>query len=119
MCVRQLLNVLKDGKANNNQQVWIPYYEYLSKSLPAQKGTDNRLAGRIFALLSIITQCNAHLRYKLQVDDEILPIADIEHDLAEVLNITHNITGIPTFKMQVFKEVVLQVYNSKKGPDRR
>ena len=117
MCVRQLLNVLKDGKENNNQQVWIPYYEYLSKSLPAQKGTDNRLAGRIFALLSIITQCNTHLRYKIQVDDEILPIADINHDLAEVLNITHNITGIPTFKMQVFKEVVLPVYNSKERPD--
>jgi hypothetical protein len=114
-CVSQLLKRLKEGK-EINQQVWIPYYQYLAESLPAEKGTDNRLTNRIFALLSIITQCNAHLRYKLQVDDELLPIADIEHDLAEVIHITHNITGIPTFKMKVFKEVLLEAYNEAKDP---
>jgi hypothetical protein len=116
LCVKQLLKILKEGK-EKNQHVWMPYYQYLAESLPAEKGTDNRVANRIFALLSIITQCNAHLRYKLQDGDEILPIADIEHDLAEVLNITHNITGIPTFKMKVFKEVVLAAYGAKIGPD--
>jgi hypothetical protein len=68
-------------------------------------------------LLSIITQCNAHKRYKLQVDDEILPTADIEHDLAEVLYITHNLSGIPTFKTKVFKDVIIAAYNTKDGPD--
>ena len=56
------------------------------------------------------------MRHRLQLQDEILPIANIEHDLAEALLITQNITGIPTFKMLVFRDVVLKAYEEQTTP---
>ncbi|MGH9984454.1 MAG: bifunctional DNA primase/polymerase, partial [Nitrososphaeraceae archaeon] len=110
--------ILQQTKKQKNSQTWIPYWSYLFESLPSEKGTDNRLATRVFHLLNIIAQCRAHLRCKLRDGDDILTIPDIKHDLTEVLHIIKNVSGIPTFKLKVFKEVFLQLYNSKTEPNK-
>jgi DNA polymerase family B len=98
--------------------VWIPFALILGKVLPAEKGTDNRVAKRIFSFLSIITQSRAHLRGRLEYGNESLAIADMNEDFHEVLHITQNLSGVPPFKLRVFKEVLLPLYKSKQGPDK-
>ena len=97
--------LIQEIQKKSNFETWIPYWSYLFESLPAEKGTDNRLATRVFHLLSIIAQCRSHLRCKLQDgENNIMTIPDIEHDLREVIYLIKNVTGIPTFKLKMFKK---------------
>jgi hypothetical protein len=60
----------------------------------------------------------AHLRGRLQYGAENLVIADLE-DLHEVLHITQNVSGMPTYKLNLFKDIFLEKYGSKASPDRK
>jgi hypothetical protein len=106
LCVDFLNEQIQTICQKKHPPVWIPYYKYLAKNLPSNKGTDSRTTKRIFSLLNIIPLTKAHLRDKLVYDVETLVIANIE-DLEETLRITNDITGIPTFKMKFFKEVFI------------
>ncbi|MGC2572218.1 MAG: hypothetical protein WA364_11960 [Candidatus Nitrosopolaris sp.] len=103
---------------HDTNPVWVPFAQILGKVLPAEKGTDNRVAKRIFSFLSIITQSRAHLRGRLEYGNESLAIADMDEDFHEVLHITQNLSGVPPFKLRVFKEVLLPLYKSKQEPDK-
>ena len=104
----ELLSNLKDN-------VWIPFYSILSESLPSEKGSDVRVAGRIFSLLNLITKINSINRPKLIIDNETLAITLLS-DLEEVLKLTHNITGIPSYKLDFFTDIFVPLYLSKKEP---
>ena len=52
-CILLIKNELLKNYYNG---VWIPYYNILSQSLPSEKGTDVRMAMRIFSLLKLITK---------------------------------------------------------------
>jgi DNA polymerase elongation subunit (family B) len=60
----------------------------------------------------------AHLRGRLEYGNESLAIADIDEDFHEVLHITQNLSGIPPFKLRVFREVFLPLYESKDAPNK-
>jgi hypothetical protein len=45
--------------------IWVPYAGILAEILPSNKGTDMRIAKRIFSLLTIIPIIKSHLRPKL------------------------------------------------------
>ncbi|CAN5398895.1 hypothetical protein BH18THE2_BH18THE2_26600 [soil metagenome] len=83
-----------------------------------EKGTDNRITKRIFSFLRIISLSRSHLRGKLQYGPENLVIANLDEDLHEVLHITQNVSGIPTYKLKLFKEVFLEKFKTKKDPDK-
>jgi hypothetical protein len=102
---------------NSNNPVWIPYTEILAEVLPAEKGTDTRATKRIFSFLQILPLAKAHLRHKLVLGTETLVIAALE-DLGQVLHITQNITGMPSYKLNFFKDGFLNLYRSKTGPDK-
>ena len=104
----ELLSNLKDN-------VWIPFYSILSESLPSEKGSDVRVAGRIFSLLNLITKINSINRPKLITENETLAITLLS-DLEEVLKLTHNITGIPSYKLDFFTDIFVPLYLSKKEP---
>jgi hypothetical protein len=89
--------------------VWIPFYRILAKALPAEKGIDTRAAKRIFSLLGIIPLTKAHLRPTLTFDSDKQVTAMLE-DLHETLHITQNVSGIPTFKMALFKNIICQLW---------
>ena len=89
---------------------------YLAESLPSEKGPDVRFVDRIFSMLNLITQINSFNRLKLHIGNEILNIASIS-DLDEVLRITQNITGIPSYKLDFFTNVFLPLFDTKKEPD--
>jgi hypothetical protein len=108
--IRQCCRSDDDGRRNN--PVWIPYANILGQVLPADKGSDNRTTNRIFSFLSIIALARAHLRCRLEYGSESLAIADVD-DLREVLSITQNLSGIPPFKLRVFREVFLPLYKLK------
>jgi len=101
----------------NNNLVWIPYGEILAEILPGERGTDNRVTKRIFSLLDIIPLTKSHLRPKLIYGSETLVVATLE-DLREVLRITQNLNGIPTYKMKFFKELFNPLYRSKNVLDK-
>ena len=117
-CVSYILQQIRQRCSDGTKSVWIPYTEILGQILPAQKGSDNRITKRMFSFLVIITLARAHLRGRLEYGDENLAIADIGNDLREVLSITQNLSGIPPFKMKIFKEVFLPLFKSKGGPDK-
>lgn len=104
------------GYNHNTNAVWIPYYEILGRNLESNKGADNRAANRIFSLLNIIPLTKFNLRPRLIFGVETLVVATLE-DLSEALYITQNLTGIPTHKIQFFKEIFLPLYMSKNAPD--
>jgi hypothetical protein len=101
---------------SNTNSVWIPYYETLASALQSNKGTDNRTTIRIFSLLNIIAMARSHLRPKLIFGKEKLVVATLE-DLAEALHITQNVSGIPTHKVQFYRDIFNPLYYSKTVPD--
>lgn len=104
----------------NTNAVWIPYGGILSEVLPSSKGSDNRVTDRIFSFLNVISLAKGHLRKKLlygpENQKERLVISSLD-DLAEVLHITQNVSGMPTHKLQFFREIFVPLYNSKETLD--
>ncbi|MGB8033299.1 MAG: hypothetical protein WCF03_05705, partial [Nitrososphaeraceae archaeon] len=125
-CVLYLIQQIKKFSAlrnsnntkNHNNSTWVPFGPTLAEILPSEKGTDNRFTQRMFSFLRMITLSHAHLRSRLEYDDESLMIANLEDDLHEVLHITQNISGIPPYKLKIFKDVFLPLYKSKECPDK-
>lgn len=109
-----------DYKPSN--PVWIPYYEYLAKSLPASRGIDMRNAKHVGSLLAVI----AIAKSQFLLDDgegKLSAIARPE-DLTEALRIAQNLvksdySGIPVHKIRFYEEIFLGVYNVKGGPDEK
>ena len=126
-CVKFLKQQIKSFYAANNSDyerntnsVWIPYGGILSEALPSSRGSDNRVTERIFSFLNVISLAKGHLRPKLEYgpedQKEKLVIATLD-DLAEVLHITQNVSGMPTHKMQFFKETFVPLFKSKETLD--
>lgn len=108
-CVLYLIQQLR----TNHNQVWIPYGEILGEALKAEKGTDSRVAKRIFSFLNVIPLVKAHLRPRLSIKGQInMTIATLE-DLNEALSITQNYAGIATHKMDFFSYDLYTVYKAK------
>jgi hypothetical protein len=112
-----------EGRGNKpNNPVWIPYYEYLAKSLPATRGIDMRSAKYVGSLLSVI----AIAKSNFLLDDGMGNIAAIARgeDLVETLRITQNLvsgdySGMPVHKIKFFEEIFLAAYSAKEGPDEK
>jgi hypothetical protein len=122
-CVQFLKNQIKSfytanhaSYDKNTNSVWIPCGGILSEALPSSKGSDNRVTERIFSFLNVISLAKGHLRPKLEYGPEKLVIATLD-DLAEVLHITQNVSGMPTHKMQFFNEIFVPLFNSKETAD--
>jgi len=117
--MRQLtsITIASDIKRESNL-IWIPYSDYLAEALPAEKGTDVRMTKRIFAFLNVVTLASSQSRMKLIMGIEQSPIADLT-DLQEVLYMTYNLTGIPSYKLKFLEEDFLPLYNSKTKPDEK
>ena len=118
-CVSYVLELIMqcNGSSNSNP-VWIPYASILAQILPAEKGTDNRITKRILSFLIIITLARTHLRGRLKYGNESLAIANLDEDLHEVLHITQNLSGIPPYKINFFKDILLPLFKSKQSPDK-
>jgi hypothetical protein len=113
---KDCLTVIKDELLKSyNDGVWIPYQKILSLSLPSEKGTDVRIANRVFSLLEIVTKSNSFNRFKLKFGKESMSISSLE-DLKQVLKLTQNITGIPSYKLDFFKDVFIPLFQSKDAP---
>ena len=122
-CILSLKQNINDLHNSNNANydhntniVWIPYHEILASALQSNRGTDNRAANRIFSLINIVALARAHVRPRLIFGKEKLVVATLE-DLAEVLHITQNVSGIPTHKIQFYKDVFIPLYKSKTDAD--
>ena len=115
-CVLYLKQNLSISLSKND--VWVPYGGILGEALKAEKGTDVRNTKRIFSLLNIIPLVKSDNRPKLSLKKgDISTIATLE-DLSEVLAITQNLNGLPSYKMKFFKEVFYPSYESKTEPDK-
>ena len=112
-CVIVIKEELQKSCSNG---VWIPYSNMLSQSLPSEKGTDVRIANRFFSLLKIVTKINLFNRNKLKMGNEEMSISSLE-DLEEVLRLTQNITGIPSYKLDFFYNIFIPLFKSKDKPD--
>jgi hypothetical protein len=110
--LKQEIKKLSTSIHNIITSVWIPYLQYLAEALPSDKGTDTRAINRIFSILNIIPLAKANLRPKLIYGSEALVIATLE-DLGEVLHITQNLNGMPTYKMKFFNEIFFPLYIEK------
>lgn len=111
-CVLLIKEELQKTHKNN---VWIPFQSILSQSLPSEKGTDVRITSRIFSLLSLITKIKSFKRLKINMNDETLAVSS-PLDLEEVLKLTHNITGIPSYKLEFLTDILIPLFLSKHIP---
>ena len=105
-----------------NQEEWnpvfIPYFEYLSEALPAEKGADVRTTKIIFSLLNVVALAKSHLRPKMFMEIERCVIATLE-DLEEVLRIAYDLNGMPTYKLKFLREILIPLYNLKSKSDQK
>ena len=117
----------QEPKNNSNSEVqsrkksnpvWIPYGPILGEVLPGEKGTDMRTQQRLFYLLNVIPLAKLDSRQKLFDGSQELVIANLE-DLAEVLHITQNISGIPSYKIKFYREIFLPLIRSKDKKDEK
>ena len=109
-----------DYKPSN--PVWIPFYEYLAKSLPASRGIDMRNAKHVGSLLTVIAKAKS--QFLLDDGEGKLSVIARSGDLIEALRIAQNLvkgdySGIPGHKTKFFEEIFLGVYNIKAGPDEK
>jgi hypothetical protein len=107
---------IQNYSSSNNDPVWIPFLEILAEALPAEKGPDNRITKRIFSFLEIIALAKSHLRKKLILGSETQAIATLE-DLSQVLYITQNLSGMPSYKLKFFKDYFVPLVESKSEVD--
>lgn len=122
--VKQSIKQLRDNRDANDKalstgasySVWIPYGLILAEALPSDRGIDNRTATRIFSLLNIVALAHADLRPKLIYNHEKMVIATLD-DLREVMHITQNLAGMPSYKLQFFKDIFCKLYKSKTEVD--
>ena len=77
-----------------------------------------RIEQRLFSFLNIIPLAKIDSRQKLIYGDKELVIANLE-DLAEVLHITQNISGIPSYKIKFYKDIFIPLFQSKSKPDEK
>ena len=116
-CVRYLINRIKKlciRKVEEKKNlVWIPFTELLAESLPADKGTDNRLSTRLYTFLKMVAIARSHLRKKLISGNEIMIIADIKEDFHEALHLSQNRVGIPVFKLEMFENVFISAWKKQ------
>jgi hypothetical protein len=92
--------------------VWIPFGWILGEVLAHEKGTDVRATQRMFSLLVIVPLTKIQLRPRLVYGSDTQVIVTLD-DLEEVLSITQNQTGMPLFKMKIFKEIFYDKYKLK------
>lgn len=111
-CILLLTHKLLSNRENHN---WIPFHSILSDSLPSEKGPDVRITDRLFSLLNLITKINAYNRPKLVYGNETLAISLLT-DLEEVLKLTHNLSGLPSYKLEFFINVFVPLYLSREYP---
>ena len=109
-----------DCKPSN--PVWIPFYEYLAKSLPASRGIDMRNAKHVGSLLAVIAKAKS--QFLLDDGEGKLSVIARSGDFIEALRIAQNLvkgdySGIPAHKTKFFEEIFLGVYNIKAGPDEK
>ena len=102
--------------------VWIPYQDYLGKSLPASRGTDMRSAKYVGSLLSVITIAKSI--FLLDDGEGNLSAIARSEDLIETLRIAQNLVsgdyyGLPANKVKFYKEILLPAYNAKERPDEK
>lgn len=105
-----------------NNSVWIPYFEYLARSLPATRGIDMRSAKHIGSLLAVIAISKS--RFLLDDGEGKLSAIARSEDLIETLRIAQNLvrsdySGIPVHKIRFYEEIFLRFYISKEGPDEK
>ena len=116
-CVKYLITRIKSLCVRKVEEkknlVWIPFTELLSESLLADKGTDNRLATRLYTFLKIVAIVRSHLRKKLISGNETMIIADIKEDLHEALHLSQNKVGIPVFKLEMFENVFISAWKKQ------
>ncbi|HSF51871.1 MAG TPA: hypothetical protein VLA74_14010 [Nitrososphaeraceae archaeon] len=106
-----------DSRKKSNP-VWVPYGQILGEVLPAEKGSDMRIQQRLFSLLNIIPLAKIDSRKRLFDGNQEMVIANLE-DLAEVLHITQNISGIPSYKIKFYREIFLPLIRSKNKKDEK
>lgn len=106
-------NVLP-GKNN----VVIPFYESLKKSLSKQKAFDMTVANRFLGFLSLLPIINAYKRPTLVVSNkgeltvQTIPFALFE-DLKESIDLMQYANGVRPYILEWYNEVFLAAYNSK------
>jgi hypothetical protein len=123
----QKLNEYTKPSKNN---VIIPFYETVRKSLNIVKGLDMTSTARIFGCLSLLPIIKSYRRPKLVIEyptierngvpmkepDLVIPIATFD-DLQETLYLMENSTGVRPFIMEWFEKVFMAAFKSKTGPD--
>ena len=116
-CVRYLIKRIKTLCIRKIEEkknlVWIPFTELLAESLPADKGTDNRLSMRLYTFLKIVAIVRSHLRKKLISGNKTMIIADLKEDLHEALHLSQNRVGIPVFKLEMFENVFISAWKKQ------
>jgi len=116
-CIFHVKNQIQELSKRGNNPVWIPYGTILGERLPDQKGSDTRTTGRIFTFINIITMAKANLRCRLVFGPEIQIVAELQ-DLNEALHVTHNMSGLPTYKLKFYRKIFVPCLDSKTEPDK-
>jgi hypothetical protein len=122
--IRDEMRELTKANSPNEQEgynpVWVPFSDYLAEALPAERGSDVRMAKMIFSFLNVVTLAHVHLRYKLVMGMGIerCTISELA-DLEEVLRIALDLSGIPTYKVKFLTDDFYPLYDSKSGPDKK
>ncbi len=117
-CITGLYKANGADYNNNINSVWIPYHQILATSFRSNKGTDNRATNRVFSLLNIVPLARINQRPSLIFGSEKLVVATLE-DLAEVLHITQNVTGMPTHKIQFYRDIFVPLHRTKNMPNEK
>jgi hypothetical protein len=113
----KVLRISEKTKPDKNN-VFIPFHEAVTKSLPKGKASDMTTANRFFRFLSLLPLINIDKRPKLIVSNnhghilQIIPIA-LFQDLRESEYLLRHANGVRPYILEWFNDVFLKAFNSK------
>jgi hypothetical protein len=118
---QEITEICKGVQAGKNNVI-IPFYEVLTRTLPKEKAFDMTVANRFFAYLSLLPLINADKRPRLYLRTDVYPFLQtipfaLFEDLKEAVYLMRYANGVRPYVLEWYYKVFLEVYGEKTEPD--
>jgi hypothetical protein len=124
--MKQRIPEVCSGVYPGKNNVFIPFSEILTKSLPREKAFDMTVANRFFTYLSLLPLINSDKRPRLFIrtkahpftQTQTVPLASFD-DLKDTMFLMQYANGVRPYVLQWYYDVFLVAYNEKTVADSR
>ncbi|MGH9976909.1 MAG: hypothetical protein ACRD8Z_13900, partial [Nitrososphaeraceae archaeon] len=120
---QDISDICNGPEKTSHNQIYNPFYQTLSGSIPNTEASDMTAAGRFFDFISLSTLVNSRRRPKIRfiknMSDylvQIIPLSTFD-DFKEATSLMDYNNGVRSYILEWHNEVFLKAYDNKTDPD--